>query len=200
MAPTKQRMAGDMLSCARCQFQSESLFLFYFLECSKDQRQHMIYRTRNPLAPLSSGGTDTLLSSRFHALLKNLLFQYRRVFLSRNFKLPLSTLLISPAPVCFPGTFWGISAPHHTSHCRRLQASASSPQNGKGILKSEEGPSPWTHRRVDKHLQVPRQGLCREQRLAMQMWQPVHRWSITLCAADAPSPFYRGCFSIPWAG
>lgn len=51
------------LSCARCLSQSvratcpKASFYSIFLSVQKT-RQHVIYRTRNPLAPLSSGVTD----------------------------------------------------------------------------------------------------------------------------------------------
>lgn len=122
----------------------------------------MIHRTRNPSAPLSSGvtNTETLWSSRFDALLKNLVFQCRRVCMSRNFKLHLSTLTRSRLPVslCFPGTFRGISALHHISHCRMLQASTSSSQNGNRIFKLEEGLSHRTQQRADRHAASRSQG------------------------------------------
>lgn len=120
------------------------------------------------------------LSSRFDALLQNLVFWCRRVCLSRNFKLHLSTLIRSKVPVslCFPGTFRGISALHHTSHCRMLQASTSSSQNGNRIFESEEGLSHRTQQWADRHADSRSWGsdsaeLC----FAMQMCQPIHSWS-----------------------
>lgn len=159
----------------------KSLFLFHFLECSKNQTACDI-QDQKPIGTLIKWchRQRPCLSSRFDALLQNLLLWCRRVCLSRNFKLHLSTLIRSKVPVslCFPGTFRGISALHHTSHCRMLQASTSSSQNGNRIFKSEEGLSHRTQQWADRHADSRSWGsdsaeLC----FAMQMCQPIHSWS-----------------------
>ena len=158
------------------------LFILLSWPFEGPETEHDI-QDKEPIGSLSKRHhrhTQTLSSSRFDALLKNSVFRCRRVCWSRNFKLHLSALTGSAVPVslCFPGTFRGASALHHTSHCRMLQASASSSQHGNRRFESEEGLS---HRRgsepTDTPPRVRRQWLCAELRLALQMCQPLHSWS-----------------------